>query len=362
MHFLDQAKIFLKSGGGGPGAVSFRREKYIEYGGPDGGNGGKGGDIVFEAVPGLNTLIDFRYSQHFKASRGGHGMGRDRTGKGADDLVVKVPVGTQVLSEDKEEILADFTQVGQRITLLEGGMGGRGNASYKTSTNRAPRQHQPGEPGEEMWVWLRLKLLADVGLVGLPNAGKSTFINQVTNTRAKVGDYAFTTLVPKLGVVRHKGRDFVLADIPGLIEGAAEGAGIGDRFLGHIERCRVLIHLIDIAGDDPVEAMRTVEGELEAYGEGLEDKPRIVALNKLDLADSELGDAFGDELKAAGADAVYPVSGVTGQGVEALLDAVLGYLPEVTNLENESGSGAEEEGADGSEDGDGEGESSWSPI
>ena len=360
MHFLDQAKIFLKSGAGGPGAVSFRREKYIEYGGPDGGNGGRGGDIVFEAVAGLNTLIDFRYAQHFKAARGGHGMGRDRTGKGADDLIVKVPVGTQVLSEDKEEILADFTKVGQRITLLEGGMGGRGNASYKSSTNRAPRQHQPGEPGEEMWVWLRLKLLADVGLVGLPNAGKSTFINQVSNARAKVGDYAFTTLVPKLGVVRHKGRDFVLADIPGLIEGAAEGAGIGDRFLGHIERCRVLIHLIDIAGADPADAMRTVEAELEAYGAGLEDKPRIVALNKLDLADGELADAFGEELKAAGADAVYPVSGATGAGVEALLDAVLGYLPEVTTLESESGGGASEESdpSDSEEEGDG----TWSPI
>ncbi len=359
MHFLDQAKIFLKSGAGGPGAVSFRREKYIEYGGPDGGNGGRGGDIVFEAVAGLNTLIDFRYAQHFKASRGGHGMGRDRTGKGAPDMVVKVPVGTQVLSEDKEEILADFTKVGQRITLLEGGMGGRGNASYKSSTNRAPRQHQPGEPGEEMWVWLRLKLLADVGLVGLPNAGKSTFINQVSNARAKVGDYAFTTLVPKLGVVRHKGRDFVLADIPGLIEGAADGAGIGDRFLGHIERCRVLIHLIDIAGDDPADAMRTVEAELEAYGEGLEDKPRIVALNKLDLADAELAEAFGDELKAAGADAVYPVSAATGAGVEALLDAGLGYLPEVTALENDSSGGAAEE-ADG--EGEDEGDATWSPI
>jgi len=247
------------------------------------------------------------------------------------------------------------TEVGQRITLLEGGMGGRGNASYKTSTNRAPRQHQPGEPGEEMWVWLRLKLLADVGLVGLPNAGKSTFINQVSNAQAKVGDYAFTTLVPKLGVVRHKGRDFVLADIPGLIEGAAEGAGIGDRFLGHIERCKVLIHLIDIAGEDPAVALRTVEEELEAYGEGLEEKPRLIALNKLDLADNELGKAFAEELKAAGADAVYTVSGATGAGVEQLLDAVLGYLPEVTPLETESSGGVIED------DGE-EGESSWSPI
>jgi GTP-binding protein len=352
MHFLDQAKIYLKSGSGGPGAVSFRREKYVEYGGPDGGNGGKGGDIIFEAVQGLNTLIDFRYSQHFKAKRGNHGQGRDRTGAGAPDLVIKVPVGTQVLSEDKEEVLADFTEVGQRVVFLEGGMGGRGNASYKTATNRAPRQHQPGIPGEEMWVWLRLKLLADVGLLGLPNAGKSTFINAVSNAQAKVGDYAFTTLVPKLGVVRHKGREFVLADIPGLIEGAADGAGIGDRFLGHIERCRVLIHLIDIAGDDPAEAMRIVEDELEAYGAGLGDKPRLVALNKLDLADKELGEAFADELIAAGADKVFTVSGATGAGIEPLLDAVLSYLPDRTSTETKA---SEVEDVD--EEGD-----EWSPI
>ena len=336
MHFLDQAKIYLKSGAGGPGAVSFRREKYVEYGGPDGGNGGKGGDIVFEAVQGLNTLIDFRYSQHFKANRGGHGMGRDRTGAGAKDLVIEVPVGTQVLSEDKEEVLADFTEVGQREVFLHGGMGGRGNASYKSSTNRAPRQHQPGEPGEEMWVWLRLKLLADVGLLGLPNAGKSTFINQVSNAKAKVGHYAFTTLVPKLGVVRHKGREFVLADIPGLIEGAADGAGIGDRFLGHIERCRVLIHLIDIAGQDPAEAMTVVEDELAAYGEGLAEKPRLVALNKMDLADQELGEGFAEELKAAGADEVFRISGASGEGIEALLDAVLQYLPDRTSSETKA--------------------------
>jgi GTP-binding protein len=356
MHFLDQAKIYLKSGAGGPGAVSFRREKYIEYGGPDGGNGGKGGDIVFEAVPGLNTLIDFRYTQHFKAKRGEHGQGKDRTGASAPDLVIKVPVGTQVLSEDREEVLADFTEVGQREVFLEGGMGGRGNASYKTATNRAPRQHQPGEPGEEMWVWLRLKLLADVGLVGLPNAGKSTFINAVSNAKAKVGHYAFTTLIPKLGVVRHKGREFVLADIPGLIEGAAEGAGIGDRFLGHIERCRVLIHLIDISGSgeqDPAEAMRIVEEELEAYGEGLAEKPRLVALNKVDLADAELAAGFADELKAAGADEVFPISGATGEGIEALLDAVLGYLPDRTATETKGN-----EVEDVHEDEGGE----WSPL
>ncbi|GAA3792143.1 GTPase ObgE [Qipengyuania pelagi] len=353
MHFLDQAKIYIRSGGGGPGAVSFRREKYVEYGGPDGGNGGKGGDVIFEAVAGLNTLIDFRYSQHFKALRGSHGMGKDRTGAGAPDLVIEVPVGTQVLSEDKEEVLADFTEVGQRVVFLEGGMGGRGNASYKTSTNRAPRQHQPGIPGEEMWVWLRLKLLADVGLLGLPNAGKSTFINQVSNANAKVGHYAFTTLVPKLGVVRHKGREFVLADIPGLIEGAADGAGIGDRFLGHIERCRVLIHLVDIAGDDPAAAMQTVNAELEAYDEDLADKPQLIALNKVDLADQELAEGFAAELREAGADRVFVISGASGEGIEELLDAVLAHLPDRTSTETK---GSEVEDVEG----DGAGE--WSPL
>ena len=353
MHFLDQAKIYIRSGGGGPGAVSFRREKYVEYGGPDGGNGGKGGDVIFEAVAGLNTLIDFRYSQHFKALRGSHGMGKDRTGAGAPDLVIEVPVGTQVLSEDKEEVLADFTEVGQRVVFLEGGMGGRGNASYKTSTNRAPRQHQPGIPGEEMWVWLRLKLLADVGLLGLPNAGKSTFINQVSNANAKVGHYAFTTLVPKLGVVRHKGREFVLADIPGLIEGAADGAGIGDRFLGHIERCRVLIHLVDIAGDDPAAAMQTVNAELEAYDQDLADKPQLIALNKVDLADQELAEGFAAELREAGADRVFVISGASGEGIEELLDAVLAHLPDRTSTETK---GSEVEDVEG----DGAGE--WSPL
>ncbi|MDE2302553.1 MAG: GTPase ObgE [Sphingomonadales bacterium] len=327
MHFLDQAKIFIRSGSGGAGAVSFRREKFVEYGGPDGGDGGKGGDIIFEAVDGLNTLIDFRYAQHFKAQRGKGGAGKNRTGGGGEDLVVKVPVGTQLFDDDQETLLADLTEVGQRIVLLKGGDGGRGNASYKSSTNRAPRQHGPGWPGEERYVWLRLKLLADVGLVGLPNAGKSTFINQVANTHAKVGDYPFTTLRPQLGVVRHKDREFVLADIPGLIAGAAEGAGIGDRFLGHIERCRVLIHLIDIAGTDPAEALAVIEDELAAYGGGLAEKPRLIALNKVDLADSELVKAFTAELKAGGAGRVFAVSGATGKGIARLLDAVIALLP-----------------------------------
>jgi len=350
MHFLDQSKIYIRAGAGGPGAVGFRREKYVEFGGPDGGNGGKGGDIVFEAVPGLNTMIDFRYTQHLKAPRGGHGMGKNRTGASAKDLVVKVPIGTQVLDEEREMVLADLTEAGQRVTLLKGGMGGRGNASYKTSTNRAPRKFQPGEPAEELWVWLRLKLLADVGLVGLPNAGKSTFINMLANTRAKVGDYPFTTLRPQLGVVHHKGREFVLADIPGLIEGASEGAGIGDRFLGHVERCRVLIQLIDIAGTDLPEAMRVIADELTAYGEGLDEKPRLIALNKIDLADAELAASFAEELKAAGADRVFPISGITGEGLDALLDAVIARLPAATVTERPEG---EREVAD---------DQPWSPI
>ncbi len=337
MHFLDQAKIFIRSGAGGPGAVSFRREKYEEYGGPDGGDGGKGGDIVFEAVAGLNTLIDFRYTQHFKAPRGTGGMGKNRTGAGGKDLVVKVPVGTQVIDDDGETVLLDLTEPGMRALLLRGGDGGRGNLSYKSSTNRAPRQCGPGWPGQEMYVWLRLKLLADVGLVGLPNAGKSTFINQITNTKAKVGDYAFTTLRPQLGVVRHKNREFVLADIPGLIAGAAEGAGVGDRFLGHIERCRVLIHLIDINGTDPAEALQIIEEELEAYGGGLDEKPRLIALNKIDLADTELVSAYRAELRAAGAKRVFPISGATGKGMGALLDAVLQHLPAATATERPEG-------------------------
>ena len=323
MHFLDQAKIFIRSGAGGPGAVSFRREKFVEYGGPDGGDGGKGGDIVFEAVEGLNTLIDFRYTQHFRAPRGKGGAGRNRTGAGGDDLVVRVPVGTQILDDDKEHVLADFTEIGQRIVLFRGGDGGRGNASYKSSTNRAPRQHGTGWPGEEAWVWLRLKLLADAGLVGLPNAGKSTFINAVTNAQAKVGAYAFTTTRPQLGVVRHKHQEFVVADIPGLIEGAAEGAGVGDRFLGHVERTRVLLHLVDANLEDVAAAYRTVRDELDAYGQGLTDKDEVIALNKCDLIDDELAAALSAELAEESGAPVFAVSGATGAGVDAVLDALV---------------------------------------
>ncbi len=323
MHFLDQAKIFVKSGTGGGGAVSFRREKYIEYGGPDGGNGGKGGDIVFEAVAGLNTLIDFRYTQHFRAPRGKGGAGSNMTGAGGDDLVIKIPVGTQIIADESEEVLLDFTKIGQRAVFLRGGDGGRGNLSYKTSTNRAPRQHGTGWPGDEAWVWLRLKLLADAGLVGLPNAGKSTFINAVTNAQAKVGAYAFTTTRPQLGVVRHKEREFVIADIPGLIEGAAEGAGIGDRFLGHIERCQVLLHLVDANDEDVATSYRIVRDELENYGAGLTDKPVVIALNKIDTLDDELIAALSAELEDESGATVIPISGAAGIGVDWALDKLI---------------------------------------
>jgi GTPase len=327
MHFLDQAKIYISSGTGGPGAVAFRREKFIEYGGPDGGNGGKGGDIIFETVAGLNTLIDFRYTQHFRAPRGKGGAGSNMTGGGGKDLIIRVPVGTQVLSEDKEHVLADFTKVGESRVFLRGGDGGRGNASYKTSTNRAPRQHGTGWPGEEAWVWLRLKLLADVGLVGLPNAGKSTFINAVSNAKAKVAAYAFTTVRPQLGVATHKHREFVVADIPGLIEGAAEGAGIGDRFLGHIERCRVLLHLVDATGDDPVGAYRVVRGELDAYGAGLTDKAEVIGLNKIDALEPDAVKKIAAKLKRASKAEVMLLSGAAGTGIDTVLDRLAAEIP-----------------------------------
>jgi GTP-binding protein len=347
MHFLDQAKIYVKSGAGGPGAVSFRREKFVEFGGPDGGNGGKGGDVIFEAVPGLNTLIDFRYTQHFRAPRGKGGAGANRTGAAGKDLVVKVPVGTQILADDEDRsLLADLTRIGQQVTFLCGGMGGRGNASYKTSTNRAPRQHQTGTEGEELWVWLRLKLLADAGLVGLPNAGKSTFLNSVTNASAKVGDYPFTTLRPQLGVVRHKNREFVLADIPGLIEGAAEGAGVGDRFLGHVERTRILLHLVDASADDPVGAWRIVRGELDSYGAGLSDKPELIALTKIDLIDDKARAKVAKALAKSSGATVFAVSAPLGEGLEPLLDAVIQGL----------GDAAVETGEEA------QGERPWSPL
>jgi GTP-binding protein len=323
MKFLDQAKVFLKSGDGGPGIVAFRREKFIEFGGPDGGDGGKGGDVVIEAVDGLNTLIDYRYQQHFKAPRGGHGMGKDRSGAKGEDIVLKVPVGTQVLDDGQETILADMVEVGQRVVLLRGGDGGFGNAHYKSATNRAPRQCHPGWPGEERWVWLRLKLIADAGLVGLPNAGKSTFLAASSRAKPKIADYPFTTLQPNLGVVYVGEEEFVLADIPGLIEGAHEGSGLGDRFLGHVERTRVLLHLIDGTQEDVAEAYNIIRGELEAYGNGLDEKQEIIGLNKCDsLDDEEIAEkkAILEELADA---TVMVLSGATGIGVPPVLFELL---------------------------------------
>ncbi len=287
MKFLDEAKVYIASGAGGNGCVAFRREKFIEFGGPSGGDGGKGGDVIVEAVNGLNTLIDYRYQQHFKAERGGNGMGKDRHGANGKDVVLKVPVGTQVYEEDGETLLADFTQVGQRVTISKGGNGGFGNAYFKSSTNQAPRHANPGQPGEERIIRLRLKLIADAGIIGLPNAGKSTFLATVSAAKPKIADYPFTTLHPQLGVFEIDNREFVMADLPGLIEGAHEGVGLGDRFLGHTERCRVLLHLVDGTGEDAGADYKTVRAELEAYGQGLTDKPEIVALSKADAMTPE---------------------------------------------------------------------------
>ncbi len=325
VKFLDQARVYIRSGAGGAGAVSFRREKYVEFGGPDGGDGGRGGDVWVEAVAGLNTLIDYRYRQHVKAGKGGHGMGRDRHGAAGKDVVMKVPEGTAVLAEDNATVIADLTEIGQKVRLAGGGNGGFGNARFKSSTNRAPRNANPGQPGVEMTVWLRLKLIADLGLIGLPNAGKSSLLARVTAARPKIADYPFTTLHPNLGVVAHKGREFVLADIPGLIEGAHEGVGIGDRFLGHVERCRALIHLVDATGEDPAAAYRTVRGELEAYDAGLPEKDEIVVLTKTDIAGADrLARARTELAEMSGVDRpVLAISSATGAGIGELLDTCL---------------------------------------
>ncbi|MFC7395659.1 GTPase ObgE [Chelatococcus sp. GCM10030263] len=339
MKFLDQAKIYIRSGDGGAGCVSFRREKFIEFGGPDGGDGGRGGDVVVECVEGLNTLIDYRYQQHFKARSGTHGMGKNRTGARGPDVVLKVPQGTEIYAEDGETLLADLTEIGQRVVLARGGNGGFGNAYFKTSTNQAPRHANPGQSGTEMWIWLRLKLIADAGLVGLPNAGKSTFLAAVSAAKPKIADYPFTTLHPGLGVVGIDGREFVLADIPGLIEGAHEGHGLGDRFLGHVERCRVLLHLVDGTGEHAGKAYKTVREELEAYGHGLGEKPEIVVLTKADSLDDDTRREQVARLKRAARKTPFVISAASGLGVKEVLRAVLGRLDGIATDEAETAEG-----------------------
>lgn len=322
MKFLDQAKVYIRSGNGGAGSVSFRREKFLEFGGPDGGDGGRGGDVWAIAVDGLNTLIDYRYQQHFKAKTGMHGMGRNMTGAKGADSILKVPVGTQIFEEDNETLICDLTEIGQKFRLAKGGNGGFGNLHFTTSTNRAPRRANPGLEGEERTIWLRLKLIADGGLVGLPNAGKSTFLAAVTAAKPKIADYPFTTLHPNLGVARIDAREFVLADIPGLIEGAHEGIGIGDRFLGHVERCRVLLHLVSAQEDDVAKAYTTIRGELDAYGHGLSDKPEIVALSQVDILDDQAKAQKIKELEKASGQSVIAFSAVSHQGLDNTLRAV----------------------------------------
>ncbi|MEX0851709.1 MAG: GTPase ObgE [Bauldia sp.] len=328
MKFLDQAKICVRSGDGGNGCVSFRREKYIEFGGPDGGDGGKGGDVYVEANNSLNTLIDYRYQQHFKAGRGANGMGRNRAGGKGGDIVLTVPVGTQILDADGETVLADLDQYGKRIALARGGNGGFGNAHFKSSINRAPRRANPGQEGKERWLWLHMKLIADAGLIGLPNAGKSTFLAAVTAAKPKIADYPFTTLHPILGVVAAEGREFVLADVPGLIEGAHAGAGLGDRFLGHVERCRVLIHLVDGTSGDPVRDYKTVRRELAAYGHRLAEKREIVVLTKADAVPELEMDKVKDWLTSAAGQEPVVVSAVTGDGMQDVLHAVARMIAE----------------------------------
>ena len=345
MKFLDQCKIYIRSGNGGGGAVSFRREKYIEYGGPDGGDGGKGGDIWIEAVEGLNTLIDYRYQQHFKAETGEHGMGRNRHGAAGPDIVLKVPVGTEVLEEDKETLVADLSEPGMKLLLAKGGNGGWGNDRFKGPINQAPKHANPGQEGEERWLWLRLKLIADVGLVGLPNAGKSTFLAASSAARPKVADYPFTTLVPNLGVVDLSANErFVMADIPGLIEGASEGAGLGTRFLGHVERTAVLIHLVDATQDDVAGAWTTIRGELEKYADELGDKAELLALNKIDALDDETLAEKSAQLEAVAGVKPMLISGVSGAGVTALLRAAFAQVREKRRAERQDEDTGEAQG------------------
>lgn len=343
MKFLDQAKIYVRSGNGGGGSVSFRREKYVEYGGPDGGDGGKGGDVIVECVEGLNTLIDYRYRQHFKGQTGTHGMGRNRSGPKGADAILPVPVGTQIFEEDNETLIHDFTEVGERFVLLKGGNGGFGNAYFKSATNQSPRHANPGQDGQEMWVWLRLKLIADAGLVGLPNAGKSTFLAAVSRAKPKIADYPFTTLNPNLGVVEVDGDSFVIADIPGLIEGAHEGAGLGHRFLGHVERTNILLHLIDGTEEDVVAAYRTIRGELDAYGQGLGDKDTILALNKCDaLTEEDIAEKRA-ALEAETGAKVMTLSGVSGEGVTEVLRELRKFVQVRRAEERQTDDGEDEE-------------------
>lgn len=356
MKFLDQAKVHISSGSGGAGSVSFRREKFIEHGGPDGGDGGRGGHVFVECVDGLNTLIDYRYQQHFKGKTGGHGMGKNRHGAKGDDIILKVPIGTQIYHEDNETLIADFTKVGERVRLARGGNGGFGNAYFKTSVNQAPRRANPGEEGEDMWLWLRLKLIADAGLIGLPNAGKSTFLAAVTSAKPKIADYPFTTLHPNLGVVRIDTREFVLADIPGLIEGAHEGVGIGDRFLGHVERCAINLHLVDGTEKDVAESYRVVRGELDAYGNGLEEKPEIVALSKADvLSEKEIKAKLKALEKACGAKPMI-LSSATRAGVEDVLRVLFARIMQARGIVEE-----EKAGQGGSTD-SAVPDQGWSPV
>ena len=346
MKFLDQAKIYVRSGNGGAGCVSFRREKFIEFGGPDGGDGGRGGSVIVECVEGLNTLIDYRFQQHFKAKTGIHGMGKNRSGANGADVVLKVPVGTQIFEEDGETLIADMTKAGQRLVLLKGGNGGFGNAYFKSSTNQAPRHANPGLEGQEKTIILRLKLIADAGLVGLPNAGKSTFLAAVSAAKPKIADYPFTTLTPGLGVVSIDTRSFVLADIPGLIEGAHEGSGLGDRFLGHLERCSILIHLIDGTAADVAGAYRVIRGEIEAYGAGLEEKPELLCLNKADALSVEERGEKTAALAAASGGNVHILSGVSGEGVTEVLRLAADEIWKARTAEREEAreAGEEEEG------------------
>jgi len=356
MKFLDEAKVYIRSGDGGNGCVAFRREKFIEFGGPSGGNGGRGGDVIIEVADGLNTLNDYRYQQHFKAQKGGNGMGSDRHGAGGKDILLKVPLGTQIFDEDRETLIHDFTKVGERFVLATGGNGGFGNAHFKSSTNRAPRNANPGQPGEERWIWLRLKLIADAGLVGLPNAGKSTFLSVVSAAKPKIADYPFTTLHPQLGVVRTDGREFVLADIPGLIEGAHEGAGLGDRFLGHVERCRVLLHLVDATSEHAGKDYKTIRAELEAYDSELADKTEIVALSKIDAVSPEHLKDQKARLKRAAKKTPLLISSVSRDGVPEALRALFSLIGEAPVSANAK------KATEPSPDAEPEQPSGWSPL